>query len=95
MPELPPPEPDARALSARLEARILDAIAAAGGRIGFDAYMQMALYEPGLGYYVNGLRKFGPGGDFTTAPERSPLFARALARQVAQVLSAVPGSEVL
>ena len=83
------------ALSARLEARIRDAIAAAGGRIGFDAFMQMALYEPGLGYYVNGLRKFGPGGDFTTAPERSPLFARTLARQVAQVLRAMPGGEVL
>lgn len=95
MPELPPPPADALALSARLEARIRDAIAAAGGRIGFDAYMQMALYEPQLGYYVNGLRKFGPGGDFTTAPERSPLFARALARQVAQVLRAVPGGEVL
>ena len=95
MPELPPPEPDASALSARLEARIRDAIAAAGGRIGFDAFMQMALYEPGLGYYVNGLRKFGPGGDFTTAPERSPLFARTLARQVAQVLRAMPGGEVL
>ncbi|MGE4087907.1 MAG: class I SAM-dependent methyltransferase [Immundisolibacter sp.] len=95
MPELPPPEPDALALSARLEARIRDAIAAAGGCIGFDAFMQMALYEPGLGYYVNGLRKFGPGGDFTTAPERSPLFARTLARQVAQVLRAVPGGEVL
>lgn len=95
MPELPPPPADALALSDRLEARIRDAIAAAGGSIGFDAYMQMALYEPQLGYYVNGLRKFGRGGDFTTAPERSPLFARALARQVAQVLRAVPGGEVL
>ena len=57
--------------------------------------MQRALYEPTLGYYVNGLRKFGAEGDFTTAPERSPLFARALARQVAQVLSAVPDGEVL
>lgn len=82
-------------MSARLEAHIRDAIAAAGGRVGFDVYMRMALYEPQLGYYVNGLRKFGPGGDFTTAPERSPLFARALARQVAQVLRAVPGGEVL
>ena len=83
VPELPPPEPGVLALSGRLKARIRDAIAAAGRRVGFDAYMRMALYEPGLGYYVNGLRKFGPGGDFTTAPERSPLFARTLARQVA------------
>ena len=50
----------------------------------FDEYMQMALYEPGLGYYDAGARKFGPGGDFTTAPEISPLFARALAAQLAQ-----------
>ncbi len=95
MPELPTPDADALALSARLAARIHTAIAAAGGRLGFDAYMQRALYEPALGYYVNGLRKFGAQGDFVTAPERSPLFARALARQVAQVLAGVPDGEVL
>lgn len=95
MPELPLPDAQALELSAQLAGRIRAAIAAAGGRLGFDAYMQRALYEPGLGYYVNGLRKFGAQGDFTTAPERSPLFARALARQVAQVLAAVPDGEVL
>lgn len=41
--------------------------------------MQMALYEPGLGYYVNGLYKFGAAGDFVTAPEEGPLFGQALA----------------
>lgn len=95
MPELPLPDAQALELSAQLAGRIRAAIAAAGGRLGFDAYMQRALYEPGLGYYVNGLRKFGAQGDFTTAPERSPLFARALARQVAQVLAAVSDGEVL
>ena len=95
MRDAPVPEADALALSARLVTRIRQAVAAAGGRLGFDAYMQLALYAPGLGYYVNGLRKFGAEGDFVTAPERSPLFARALARQVAQVLQAVPGGEVL
>ena len=95
MPDLPVPDADALALSAKLVERIRMAIAAGSGRLGFDAYMQMALYEPGLGYYVNGARKFGAEGDFTTAPERSPLFARALARQVAQVLAAVPDGEVL
>ncbi|MFP5463717.1 MAG: class I SAM-dependent methyltransferase [Gammaproteobacteria bacterium] len=95
MPELPLPDAQALELSAQLVGRIRAAIAAAGGRLGFDAYMQRALYEPGLGYYVNGLRKFGAQGDFTTAPERSPLFARALARQVAQVLAAVSDGEVL
>jgi SAM-dependent MidA family methyltransferase len=95
MPELPLPDARALELSAQLAGRIRAAIAAAGGRLGFDAYMQRALYEPALGYYVNGLRKFGEEGDFTTAPERSPLFARALARQVVQVLAAVPDGEVL
>jgi SAM-dependent MidA family methyltransferase len=85
MPDLPMPDAEALALSAQLVARIRTAIAAAGGRLGFDAYMRSALYEQGL----------GAEGDFTTAPERSPLFARALARQVAQVLSAVPNGELL
>ncbi len=69
-------------------------IAAAGGWIGFDVFMQQALYAPGLGYYANDLPKFGtmPGtgaqaaSDFVTAPELSPLFGRALARQVGQAL---------
>lgn len=93
--DAPAPDAEALALSARLSAHIRQAVVAAGGRLGFDAYMQLALYAPGLGYYVNGLRKFGAEGDFVTAPERSPLFARTLARQVAQVLRAVPGGEVL
>jgi len=55
--------------------------------------MELALHEPGLGYYAAGARKFGAGGDFITAPELSPLFGRALARQIAQLLQ--PGEAVL
>ncbi len=51
----------------------------------FDRFMNLALYEPGLGYYVNGLHKFGPAGDFVTAPEQGGLFAAALARQCDEV----------
>jgi len=85
---LPAPSPDAAAHSERLAALIRAEIAAAGGWIGFDRYMELALYAPGLGYYAAGARKFGGahrGGDFVTAPEISPLFAQALAAQVAQV----------
>lgn len=82
--DLPPPDADAAAHSARVSAHIAAAIGAAGGFIGFDRYMELALYAPGLGYYAAGARKFGPQGDFVTAPEISPLFARALAAQVAQ-----------
>jgi SAM-dependent MidA family methyltransferase len=52
------------------------------GWISFARYMEIALYEPGLGYYAAGARKFGPAGDFVTAPELGALFGRTLARQL-------------
>ncbi|KQW46185.1 MULTISPECIES: class I SAM-dependent methyltransferase [unclassified Roseateles] len=76
----------------RLAERIHAEIAAAGGWLPFDRFMAMALYEPGLGYYAGGRRKFGrmpsEGSDFVTAPEMSPLFGRALARQLKQAMDA-------
>src|SRR3954468_20612435 len=63
-------------------ARIAEEIARAGGWISFARYMQLALHEPGVGYYASGARKFGPGGDFVTAPELGSLFGRTLARQL-------------
>jgi SAM-dependent MidA family methyltransferase len=57
----------------------------AGGRIRFSEFMNIVLYQPGLGYYSGGLQKFGDKGDFITAPEVSPLFAQCLAGQVAEV----------
>src|SRR5690606_40751192 len=63
-------------------------LAAAAGWIPFARYMELALYAPGLGYYSGGARKFGPGGDFITAPELTPLFGQALAAQVEQVMRA-------
>ena len=54
--------------------RILGEIAAAGGWISFARYMQLALHEPGIGYYASGVRKFGPQGDFVTAPELGNTF---------------------
>ena len=75
-----------------LLARLQAEIAAAGGWLPFDRFMAMALYEPGLGYYAGGRRKFGQmpseGSDFVTAPEMSPLFGRALARQLKQAMDA-------
>jgi SAM-dependent MidA family methyltransferase len=70
-------------------------IAAAGGWIAFDAYMQQALYAPGLGYYSAGAHKLGRGGDFTTAPEISPLFGRCLAQHCAEVLTKLGGGNIL
>ena len=93
--DLPAPGADALAHSRRLAGHIRDAIAAAGGRIPFSRYMDLALYAPGLGYYSAGARKFGAAGDFITAPELSPLFSRCLARQCAEVLREVPQGSIL
>lgn len=92
---LPQLSADEAAHSARVAARIREDIAAAGGWIPFSRFMQLALYAPGLGYYSAGARKFGAGGDFVTAPELTPVFARCLASQVAEVLSMTSGGRVL
>ncbi len=62
--------------------RIREEIAAHGGWISFARYMELALHEPGLGYYAGGARKLGAQGDFVTAPELGNLFGRTLARQL-------------
>ncbi len=66
-------------------------IARSGGWIGFDRYMQLALYAPSLGYYTGGSTKLGGSGDFVTAPELSHLFGQTLARQVGEILAATGG----
>ena len=90
---MPLPSPAAAKHSTRVVAHIAAEIARADGWIPFDRYMQLALYAPELGYYVAGAHKFGDsaaGGDFVTAPEISPLFAQALARQFAQLFEQAP-----
>ena len=93
-------------LTTTLQAVMAKAIDKAGGWLGFDAFMALALYQPGLGYYANDSQKFGQmpagaraidgvqGSDFVTAPELSPHFGRTLARQVAEALQASGTNEV-
>jgi len=77
-------------VSAALQSLIRRAIDRDGGWLPFDRFMAMALYAPGLGYYARDARQFGAlpssGSDFVTAPELSPLFGAALARQLRQAL---------
>lgn len=53
--------------------------------IEFSQYMQLALYHPQYGYYSNLLHKFGPHGDYVTAPLVSELFAVGLSRQIEEI----------
>ena len=78
---LPEPAPEARLHSEKLIHRIHEEINAQHGSITFRRYMEMALYEPGLGYYVAGSHKIGESGDFITAPEISSLFSACIAHQ--------------
>lgn len=84
---LPTPDADACAHSLRLKDQIRDEIASNNDHISFKRYMELTLYEPGLGYYSAGVHKFGQQGDFITAPELSVLFSHCLARQCEQVLN--------
>ncbi len=69
-----------------LKGKIASQIASQGGWLPFSRYMEMALYEPGMGYYSAGAHKLGFGGDFTTAPELSPLFGAAICSTLLPVL---------
>jgi len=85
-------------VSSRLRAVVAQAIDAAGGWLPFDRYMSLALYAPGLGYYMRDDHQLGAwpaGSDFVTAPELSPLFAQALAPSLRQALQASDSRTVI
>ncbi len=105
----PPVSDQATGLLAALQERIATEMQQAGGWLGFDRFMELALYAPGLGYYANGSTKFGTlpqgtrqadgsvkgaGSDFVTAPEMTPLFGYTLAQTVAQALQATGTFEI-
>jgi SAM-dependent MidA family methyltransferase len=78
-------------LTAALAARI----AASGGWIPFADFMEMALYAPGLGYYMAPRALFGAAGDYVTAPELSPLFAATVAKGLAAILEQSGGDDLV
>jgi len=84
---LPAPNSDALAASQALQQVIAAEIAEQGGAIPFSRFMELALYAPRLGYYSGGAAKLGQDGDFTTAPEISPLYGATLARAAAAIMA--------
>jgi len=92
------PRPDADALthSDQFAAALREEIRAQGGSLPFARFMELCLYAPGWGYYSAGASKFGPAGDFTTAPEIGGLFAATVANALAPVLTQLgPQARVL
>ena len=85
--ELPAPDDEQIAHSARLIEAIVQRMSEQGGVISFRDYMQACLYQPGLGYYAAGAIKFGSQGDFITAPEISALFGQTWASHIASLFA--------
>ena len=83
--QLPQPSTDALAASQSLQQQIADDIRRNGGSISFARYMELVLYAPQFGYYSGGAAKLGKDGDFTTAPEISPLFGATFAHLATQL----------
>jgi SAM-dependent MidA family methyltransferase len=57
------------------------------GAMRFDRFMDLALYQPGFGYYARstGPSPIGHSGDFYTSVSAGPLFGRLLGRQFFQM----------
>ena len=91
---LPEPPDELKQLSDELRDVIRQEIRT-GGPMPFSRYMEMALYQPGLGYYSAGLHKLGEKGDFITSPELGSLFAGCLARQIEEVAEQLGKYDIL
>ena len=86
------PEEDGRSAAAResdelREAEIVRRLrrsAGPGGVVRFDRYMDVALYEPDVGFYTHPGVALGPEGAYYTAAHVTPLFGRALAHRIAR-----------
>ena len=71
--------------------RIRAALETAGGAIPWARYMEMALYEPGLGYYERTPRIVGRGGDFATSVSVGSLFGELMAYWIEHEVGAADG----
>ncbi|AIY39532.1 hypothetical protein LT85_0372 [Collimonas arenae] len=88
--QLPEASVEAQRASRLLHNLIATEIRLQQGWISFARYMELLLYAPDLGYYSGGAAKLGKDGDFTTAPEITPLFGAALAHLATELFTSSP-----
>lgn len=92
---LPQLEPDLLPLLDQHHQALTQLILQNQGFLPYDQWMQAALYAPFIGYYSGGSTKFHHSGDFTTAPELSPLFGQSLSKQIQQILQHCTSNQIL
>lgn len=67
-----------------LQQKIIDRIKSEGP-IPFRTFMEMALYEPELGYYTSQNTKIGRAGDFYTSSHLHPVFGMMIGKQIEEM----------
>ncbi|OHE55119.1 MAG: hypothetical protein A2Z47_15610 [Thermodesulfovibrio sp. RBG_19FT_COMBO_42_12] len=67
-----------------LEQKIIEKIKKEGP-ITFKTFMEMALYEPGLGYYASDKTEIGRGGDFYTSQHLHHAFGTMIGKQLEEM----------
>ncbi len=67
-----------------LERRIIEKIHKEGP-VTFETFMEMALYEPGLGYYASESIEIGRAGDFYTSQHLHPAFGAMIGKQIEEM----------
>jgi SAM-dependent MidA family methyltransferase len=67
-----------------LEKKIIEKIKREGP-LPFETFMEMALYEPGLGYYATDKIEIGKAGDFYTSQHVHSIFGSMLGRQIKEM----------
>lgn len=55
------------------------------GPVTFKTFMEMALYEPDLGYYTSQNTKIGKAGDFYTSSHLHPIFGAMIGKQTEEM----------
>jgi len=55
------------------------------GPITFETFMDIVLYEPGLGYYASDKTEIGRAGDFYTSQHLHPAFGAMIGKQIEEM----------